>query len=212
MIDAPLLKTLIRGQFSGYIRELRRLFRDGTSLLDLGCGELSPVIFAPKKMRKVGVDGFDKSLAASRTRHIHNDYKKIELLDAEKVFGAKSFDIVFACDVIEHFPKKAGEALIKMAESIARHRVIIFTPNGFMPQAATPDHPLQEHLSGWEVSEFRARGYQVFGINGLKSLYHVDGRPKLPPGVSVLATELTQPLVRNDPERAFQLLAFRNMG
>ena len=52
-------------------------------------------------------------------------------------------------------------------EKTARKKVILVTPNGFIPQY-NRDNKLQAHLSGWTVEDFTNRGYKVEGIYGTK--------------------------------------------
>ena len=59
-------------------------------------------------------------------------------------------------------------------ERLASKLVVIFTPNGFLPQKSK-DGDLQQHLSGWTAQEMREHGYNVIGMFGRKSLrgeYH----------------------------------------
>jgi len=58
---------------------------------------------------------------------------KVDVLEIEVHFGWDSFDVVLVFDLIEHITKENGEKLIRQLENIARDKVIIFTPNGFMP-------------------------------------------------------------------------------
>ena len=46
-------------------------------------------------------------------------------------------------------------------EKVARKKVIVFTPNGFVPQRPYDGNPFQEHLSGWSVDEI----HELTGID-----------------------------------------------
>jgi len=70
-------------------------------------------------------------------------------------FKENSFDCVLASDVIEHFSKEEGYKLIEMMEKIARRKVIIYTPNGFLKQGEYDNNPWQVHKSGWNVKEMK---------------------------------------------------------
>jgi hypothetical protein len=87
-------------------------------------------------------------------------------LDLDKTFSPKSFDCVLALDLIEHLEKEEGFQLISMMEKIATKRVIIFTPNGLLPQQEFGGNRLQIHKSGWSVEEMREKGFRVIGILG----------------------------------------------
>jgi hypothetical protein len=85
-------------------------------------------------------------------------------------FRPRAVDAVVMLEVLEHLPKSGGLALLDRAESWARKRVILSTPNGFVPQAPLEGNPYQAHRSGWEVEELRHRGYRAYGLAGLKWL------------------------------------------
>ena len=94
----------------------------------------------------------------------------------------RSFDAVVCLDVVEHLERAQALELLATLESIARRRVVVFTPNGFVPQPATPDNPYQEHLSGFTTDEMRDLGYTVRGIHGLWFLLGAFGETRLAPG------------------------------
>ena len=116
-----------------------------------------------------------------------------------------------AGEQISAMKKKDGRRLMENMEKSAR-KVIIFTPNGYVPQAEeyVKENPFQAHLSGWTVIEFKKKGYQVRGINGLKWLRKenakVRGRPKL---LWIALAEITQWITARVPRLAFQLLAVK---
>lgn len=195
-----------------YTRELQDAIGDARSLLDIGCGIDSPLArLARKPARTVGVDGFRPSIEESRLKQIHNDYVCCDLLEVGAKFPAESFECVMALDVIEHLPKEKGLELMRQMETISSRRIIIFTPNGFLPQAEHSSNPLQVHLSGWTAQEMRQLGFRVIGINGWKILLGEMALPKLQPhGVWALISRLSQLLVRNYPDHAFQLLCVKD--
>jgi hypothetical protein len=78
-------------------------------------------------------------------------------------FPSASVDVVMLADVIEHMERNAGLETLREAKRIARHRVHVFTPDGFMPQHLGADdddewgyvgNELQEHHSGWTIEDF----------------------------------------------------------
>src|SRR5688572_14185669 len=119
-----------------YIKELNLAVDESIqSLLDVGCGFNSPVQHLRRRPSTlIGVDGFIPAIEQSRAKAIHDDYKCISLLEIERTFGANSFDCVVASDVIEHFSEHDALELIAQMEIVSRRKVIIFTPNGFLPQ------------------------------------------------------------------------------
>lgn len=93
---------------------------------------------------------------------------EVHILDARKMldfFGEKSFDVVQACDFIEHLAKEDGYKWLEDAEKVARKYVLIFTPKGFVPnppgEKLYPDNPYQKHLSGWTPEEFEAVDFKT---------------------------------------------------
>lgn len=197
-----------------YYQELEKAIGNVDSLLDVGCGINSPIVHISRRPAKlIGVDGFQPSIDESRRKNKHDDYVCSDLLDIDKHFEEKSFDCVMALDVVEHFPKEKGLELLDKMEKLASKRVIVFTPNGFLPQDEHSGNVLQKHVSCWSVEEMRQRGYQVIGINGWKPLLGEFALPRFwPKPLWTLISRLTQPLVRNRPEAAFQILCIKHLG
>lgn len=184
------------------------------SMLDVGCGPPSQLQtrMAERVRRTVGMDGDAATVAACRAAGPYDEYRSLDGREIEDAFGPGSFDIVIALDVVEHFEKQDGWALLGAMEAVARRRVVVFTPNGFLPQGEKDDNPLQVHRSGWTVDEFTERGYAVTGINGWKPLRGELWEPRVkPPSVGHRLSACTQPLVTRRPRLAFQLLAVRDV-
>ncbi|WP_342378863.1 class I SAM-dependent methyltransferase [Myxococcus stipitatus] len=183
------------------------------SVLDIGCGSGSPLRHISQHFsRSVGVDGYSVSIERSRAAGIHQEYHCMDLLEVGKHFAPKSFDAVVALDVIEHFEKPQGYQLLEMMESLARKRVVIFTPNGFLPQDEWDNNVHQVHRSGWEVYDFELRGYRVKGMSGWKPLRGDFAHPRIKPArLGSRLSILTEPFATRFPQHAFQLLAVRDM-
>ncbi|MDD2646406.1 MAG: methyltransferase domain-containing protein [Patescibacteria group bacterium] len=183
------------------------------TVLDLGCGEQSPIkLFSDKLEYSLGIDNFVPYIERSKNSRIHSDYLISNVFDACRKIKDKSFDCVVALDLIEHLDKTDGLKLIKEAERIAKKRVIIFTPNGFLKQETFDGNTGQVHLSGYSVKEMRNMGYLVFGISGLKFLRREKGDIKFWPAVFwKKAASLTQLMAYYWPEIAFQILCIKNV-
>lgn len=193
-----------------YPKELKKLTSSCSSLLDVGCGENSPVKFLSKKIFSVGIDVHKPSLTKSKQNKIHHRYFQMNVIDIDKKFAQSSFDLVLASDIIEHLDKKDGLKLIKKMEKIAKKRVIILTPNGFLTQERTNNNPWQLHLSGYSVKEMKAMGYKVFGINGWKPLKGVRCFVTLRPKYFwLLVSTISQFFVKDSPEHAFSLMCVK---
>lgn len=161
------------------IRLLRRELQGMGTVLDVGCGSDSPLQFVHGMQRKVGVDAFAPSIEASRARGLHDDYLQMRLEDLQ--IAPRSYDAVVLLDLIEHFEKPAGLEFLASLERIAVRKVLVFTPNGFLPQPPYEDNPWQLHRSGWTVPEFHSLGYRVQGVLGWKALRGELNRPRFHP-------------------------------
>jgi SAM-dependent methyltransferase len=187
---------------------------DAGSVLDVGCGADSPLgRFAAKYPRTVGVDLCAEAVAASRAAGTHDEYAVLDVCKIGSAFEPASFDAVVAFDLIEHLDRDDGFELLRTMERIARRRVVVFTPNGFLPQCGSADNALQHHRSGWTAQDFRLRGYDVAGVHGLRALRGYKGsirwRPRRLWGI---VSDLTQPHVYRRPSLAFHLLCVKEVG
>ena len=196
------------------VRALEHAVGDAQTVLDVGCGNNSPLgRFRGRPGSSVGVDIFGRWIAESAAKGIHDEYVEMSVLAIAERFGTGSFDVVLCCDLLEHLDKRDGESLLTQMEEVARSRVVVLTPNGFVPQGATWGNPHQVHRSGWAAAEFREREYDVTGFGGLAHLRGERGtirwRPR--PMWSALAS-LTEPIVRFRPELGYHLLAVKHVA
>ena len=97
-----ILRSLYIKTFWSYENQLKKAVGDSQSLLDLGCGYPSPIKSFSSRLYSVGVDIFEPSIEKSKAESIHNEYKKLNILDAGNEFKERSFDCALASDVIEH--------------------------------------------------------------------------------------------------------------
>ena len=166
-----MIRELIRKyQDIFYFKVLENFLSDCESVLDVGCGDNSPLARVRKTFYSEGVDIFEKSIKASKKKRIHDKYTISDIRRIDKLFKNKNFDAVIALDVIEHLRKKESLSLIKKMEKIAKKKVIILTPNGFYHQDAYDDNPHQVHLASWKPNDLKGLGYKVYGLRGLKYL------------------------------------------
>jgi len=198
-----------------YEKELSRVVDAScVSLLDVGCGFNSPVSSLrqrPKYM--VGIDGFAPAIEESRAKGIHEEYHRMPLLEIGNKFKPESFDCILASDVIEHFTKEEGISLIEQMERIARKKVIIYTPNGFLPQGEEYGNPMQRHLSGWTAREMERLGYRIVGIQGFRCLRGEMARIKWRPyRFWYMVSLLSQFITKNHPAWAFRILCVKEKG
>lgn len=193
----------------GYVEEE---LKDCTTVLDVGCGKDSPVQYFKSKKELVGIEAHEQAIKEAKRKKIHKEYYKRNVMDIDKLFAKNSFDAVIALDLIEHLSKKDGKKLINKMEDIAKKKVIVFTPNGFLPQAPYEGNPFQEHLSGWTVEEMKKRGYKVKGVNGYKRLRKSKGEIKYRPKIIwTIVSDISQWIVKNHPKKAFQIICTKRI-
>lgn len=194
-----------------YEFELEKAIGDCATVLDVGCGAASPIRNFSEKYSSVAVDAFGQSVKESKLRKIHDEYVEMDVRRIGDKFGPGSFECVLALDLIEHLTKDEALEIINSMEIIASKRIVIFTPNGFLPQEEHSHNPLQIHKSGWSVNEMRRLGYRVIGINGWKPLRGKNASIKLwPKKIWKWIARRTQLIVRDRPELAFQILCIKD--
>lgn len=189
---------------------VRREIQGAASVLDVGCGSGGPLIKCPKPPRLVGLDGHAPTLEQLRAMGHYDELICAPL--AAAAIEKKAFDVVVCLDVIEHFEKPEALALIFKMEGWARRKVVLATPNGFLPSGQFDDNPLQVHRCGFEPEELRALGYRVRGTGGPKWLRGQFAEPRLRP--HFLWHRLSgalQPLTWVWPKGAFSLLAVKEL-
>jgi hypothetical protein len=145
------------------------------SLLDVGCGR--GIIGALCRIyrcvdRLVGMDGFEPYLEFSENAGLYDRTILRNLNDTPLPFGDREFEVVTCIEVIEHLEWSAGQSLLDELERIGSH-VILTTPNIRFQQGEYDGNGLQRHLSGWNPSDFRARGYKVYGTGNLNVGYRL---------------------------------------
>ncbi len=203
---------LYRKIFPDYQMNLDSLTKDCKSLLDIGCGDSSPIQSFSKRMYCIGIDIFKPSIVKSKEKKIHDEYYKIDYFKVENLFIKNSFDCVLASDFIEHLEKEEGYKLLKIMEKLAKKKSIIFTPNGFFATEELEGNPWQVHKSGWTPKEMKDLGYKVYGINGFKGLRKgfavIRFKPRL---LWLLISNISQYYTWYNPKKAFHLLCVKEM-
>ena len=163
---------LLEKIFHTPVYELKRDLKDCRSVLDLGCGKDSPIQYCKSIEYSVGVEAFNPSLETSKLRKIHSKYINENILNVD--FEENSFDAVVMLEVIEHLDKNDALNLLEKANKWAKKKIIISTPNGFLPQSEYDSNHLQNHICGFCIKELKKLGFKVSGFAGLKFLYGGD--------------------------------------
>jgi len=195
-----------------YYQVLTRELRGCESVLDVGCGSWSPLAKVKKTFYTEGLDIHRSSLEKIKRLKIHDKYRLGDVRKITKLYKPKSFDTVIALDLIEHLSKKEGLRLLGDMEKIARKKVILLTPNGFTKQDPLGGNLHQIHHSGWLSADFQKKGYQVYGMRGLKFIRGECATIRFKPWFFWgLASTLSQPAVYWAPKLAYQLFAVKKL-
>ncbi len=193
------------------VKELEFALRGCQTVLDVGCGNCSPMRFL-RGRHLTGMDGYAPALEEAKSRGTHDEYLFGDVRNLTQWLGDRRFEGCVALDVIEHLYKEDGLRFLDAMEKAAKHRVVIFTPNGFVPQKSK-DGDLQEHVSGWEAGEMRARGYRVIGLYGPKRLrgeYHrIKYQPR--PFWLLVSLFLHYASTRTHPEKAAAIFCVKDL-
>lgn len=193
------------------IFELNQALSDCSTVLDLGCGELSHLRFL-RFDNAIGIDVNKDTIKKAKENKIHKYYYLSDVKNVKDLFSRRQFDACVALDLIEHLSKKDGAKLINDMSQIALKKVVIFTPNGYLPQK-DKKNKYNNHVSGWKVDEIRKIGFKVIGMFGHKTLrgkeYKIRFQPKLFWGI---ISELTQYFYsRWKPETAAGLFCIKSL-
>ena len=78
-----ILKDLYHQIYPSYLHALTKAVGDCETLLDVGCGAYSPLQSLRRKPYCTGVDAFEPSIKASRSKGIHDEYRQLNILELE---------------------------------------------------------------------------------------------------------------------------------
>ena len=147
---------------------LRNSIGNPKTVLDLGCGEgtLMQFVSDGKNWQITGIEIYKKAIDVARKRNAYCKLIQGDLLKTIKNNLKSKYDVVFFSQVIEHVTRSQGEKILDEIEKLAKKRIIVGTPRGFMeqPHEFLDGNPHQVHKSGWSIEDFTSRGYEVYGI------------------------------------------------
>jgi len=193
-----------------FLHLLKKELKDCYSILELGCGNNSPLKTLNKRHYLVGVDLHEPYLKESKKIGIHNKYIKADIRKIN--FRKNSFDAVVLLDVIEHLTKEEGTSLIRKMEKWAKKKIILFTPGGYVLQKEYDKNKLQLHKSGWNADELKNLGFKVYGINGWKFLRGNKARIRFWPfDFWNKISQITENFAYKHPKVAFQLFCIKDI-
>jgi SAM-dependent methyltransferase len=203
----PLVRKVYHFFFPPGKKYVKKELADCETALDLGCGPNSPLAGAALNYT-VGVDIFEPYLEECRRKKLHSSYIRADIREIE--FKDGSFDAVVMLEVLEHFSQEEGRRLLDRCSKWARKKVIITTPNGYIPQDEYDDNPFQEHISGWSVEELRRLGFRVNGLLGWERLRGHGAVLRYKPALLwQVISDLTQKITYYYPTLASRLLAVK---
>lgn len=205
---------LISRVFHTSVYCLQRELESCDSVLDLGCGPDSPIQYCDIDY-SIGVEAYGPYIKESSQKGIHDDYVKADITDL--TFSEDQFESVILIEVLEHLNKKEGLNLLTEVEKWAEKKVIISTPNGFLPQKGKDGNPLQKHRSGYKLKEMRRKGYKAYGMAGLRYLREENTSKNMekdsslyssirynPKPIFLVISELTQLVTYYKPKYGFE--------
>lgn len=204
-----LISTKIPLSYYGIVR--KEMGKAPLNILDVGCGNgiFMSVLNSKKNFKVTGVDIFSPYLRLAKKT---GAYSRLIRQDINKLtFPDKSFDIVICNHVIEHLKKEDGLKLLKCFEKIARKKIIVVTPIGFLEQDERDDNKHQRHLSSWVPHDFSKLGYKVIG-QGLNIYYRNKLINRLSNRIGVLNNffffihVIFQPLISKRYSLCYQLI------
>lgn len=203
-----------------YMYILRQSLGESKTILDLGCedGKLMELLSEGKDWQITGVDIFAKNVAVAAKRKKFVEVFRGDVVSISKklIKEKKKYDVVFCSQVIEHIDRKAGEELLSLVDKLAKKRIVMGTPRGFMEQPAAflGENPHQIHKSGWSEGDFRNRGYKIYGI-GFGPVWSESGigrsRSKSTVLISGVLSYLFSPIVYYIPFLAAGILCIKDI-
>lgn len=196
------------------MRLIRNLAKGCDTILELGAGQNSYYHVDGRKYKITGFDIHEPSLMKAKENGKIDDYIVGNVLEINKIFNEKSYDLVCAFDLIEHLKKEDGYKLIANMKKISRKKIVLYTPNGFLPQPPSKDNPFQEHLSGWDYNEMTELGFNVIGFNGHKVFRGMYAKPKIRPYfLGIFLSNISMWFLRklNLENYSFSILCYKNI-
>jgi hypothetical protein len=141
-------------------------------VLDIIAGRVDPDEWVAR------IDGIDA--VAHESPIVDWAYDDIRICDVRDVVDELSgYDLVLMADIIEHFEKEPGLALL--TQLLAQNRnVLITTPFHFGPQVVD-GNPYETHRSHWTIDDFRPWAFDYDAFSEVLILVLIAGRDAVRP-------------------------------
>lgn len=120
-------------------------------------------------MKNAYIIGLDIFLPNLKYCKQYGTYDGLILADAKKLpFKNNCYDLILACEIIEHMKMEHGEHFLDELERICCGRIIVTSPNMYFHNPIEYENQQKNrweyHQSKWTVKDFQNRGYIVRGI------------------------------------------------
>lgn len=176
----------------------------GMKVLDLGCGKGSLGLLLRQARgglhaHLTGAEIFQPNIDFVRRFNIYDEILEGDITEKDQW---PEFDLVVACEILEHLPRDAGEQLLARLEE-GTEKVIVSTPNGRDLRGPIGGNPAEAHLSVWNVADFKTRGYEVKGVG---SRLHRGSRRNV---LTAVVWHTSTPFAHRVPQIAGNLIARR---
>ena len=195
--------------------------KNAKTLLDVGCGRGGNSLVLKRQraragIKVVGIDIFKPYVCECVELGVYDD---LIICDTRQMpFDLEcSFDVVLCSEVIEHMTKKEGEKLLENVEKLASRQVIVTTPFGYTKGSYNKieeDNICQLHRSGWDPSDFRKIGYEVWGMNQFSPLEKLPLVRNLPFNFNIwfLFPFSLLNLVAFEPKKSHRIIAVKDIS
>lgn len=136
---------------------------DNTDILDVGSGFGSwGYMIRTRSEGSPRMTGLDMWIPYINRICFLKIYDDMICADAKELpFRDDSFDLVLACEILEHLPRGDGPYFLNELERVARGTVIVTTPHGIWTQGPINDNRYERHRSTWLLDDFKKRRYSV---------------------------------------------------
>lgn len=117
---------------------------------------------------KIKIDGIEGYAGYLTPVHDYA-YNKIyigEALNLLASLASRSYDLVLAIDILEHFDKADGIAFLKECLRVSSRRVVISTPKDFIEQDVAAN-PFENHRPHWIEEDLKNCGFETSLPNSL---------------------------------------------